>query len=635
MRYEPSLLVNRLRVDRGSKPVYDERFHLGVNIIRGENSSGKSTILNFLYYALGGDLSDWSEAARLCTRVHVEVSLNGKLATLSRDVSTDAGQPMDIFGGPMELALNAPQGEWTRYPYKRSSSKESFSQAIFRLLHLPEASNDVSGNITIHQVLRLLYADQLSPVEHIFKFQPFDSPVIRAAIGRLICGAYDNEVYQNEIRIRELTKALDSAAGELRSLHTVLGKTQDSVTLSWISAQRQVLLERQAALLKEIEQAERQLYEKKDDELTLKAQESAYAEVRKLQIQIDEVQQRHDNLSLVVADSNAFVRNLEQKLEALNDAKLVSQHIESVEFQSCPACMAPITASSQAHVCHLCKTPFESDHVRERLVSLINDAALQLRQSRLLQEKRQEELSKLSQQLVSLREAWKVASERLQQIRQLPSTENQELLRDLHQEAGYLRREIEDLETKARIANLLQEVSDRKAQLSKTISVLKDDNEARLAEQEKRLSLAYTAIADEIRELLHRDLRRQDSFENANDIQFDFGANTITVDGNSYFSASSRAILKSSFFVGILAAALKNRFFRHPRFVMLDTIEDKGMEAIRSQNFQNLIVQISESSDVEHQIIFATAMIDAKLDQPRYTVGRASTRDQPTLDLTG
>ncbi|MBR1240558.1 AAA family ATPase [Bradyrhizobium sp. AUGA SZCCT0274] len=76
-RFKPTLRVQRLRIERLGTSVYDEVFHQGVNIIRGDNSSGKSTILNFLYYSIGGDISDWSQTALLCTRVLVEVSLNG------------------------------------------------------------------------------------------------------------------------------------------------------------------------------------------------------------------------------------------------------------------------------------------------------------------------------------------------------------------------------------------------------------------------------------------------------------------------------------------------------------------------------------------------------------------------------
>jgi hypothetical protein len=67
---------------------------------------------------------------------------------------------------------------------------------------------------------------------------------------------------------------------------------------------------------------------------------------------------------------------------------------------------------------------------------------------------------------------------------------------------------------------------------------------------------------------------------------------------------------------------------------MLDTIEDKGMEAARSQNFQREIVRLVESSSVGSQVIFATAMIAEELDTDQYTVGRFYTRDDPTLKVS-
>jgi len=186
MRFDPSLFVSRLVIEANGRPVYDEGFHQGLNIIRGENSSGKSTILNFIFYGLGADLSEWSEAARRCSRVVIEAELSGKPVTLSREVSETTGQAMEIFGGPYDLAQRAPRAEWSRYPYRRSESRESFSQAIFRLLGLPEVRNELSGNVTVHQILRLLYADQLSPIDELFRAERFDSALLRDTVGRLL-----------------------------------------------------------------------------------------------------------------------------------------------------------------------------------------------------------------------------------------------------------------------------------------------------------------------------------------------------------------------------------------------------------------------------------------------------------------
>ena len=50
--FKSFLMLKRLAVFRAGSPVYDEVFHEGVNIIRGENGSGKSTIMDFIFHVL-------------------------------------------------------------------------------------------------------------------------------------------------------------------------------------------------------------------------------------------------------------------------------------------------------------------------------------------------------------------------------------------------------------------------------------------------------------------------------------------------------------------------------------------------------------------------------------------------------
>ena len=615
MRYEPTLIVTRVLVERNGVSVYDEQFHEGVNVIRGENSSGKSTVLNFIYYGLGGDLSDWSAVARLCTRVVVEARINGSYVTLSREISTTGSQPMEIFGGDYATAQDAPLSEWTKYPYRSSSSRESFSQALFKLMGIPEVSSDLSGHVTMHQMLRLLYADQLSPVEQIFRHEAFDRADLRDTVGRLLCGAYDSLVYDNEQRIRELGKEFDTINGQLKRLFSVLGQVDQGFTLDWISAQRSVLEQERQTVQSDIAAAEQHLYvSKNDDKITLAQQETAYREVQRLQAELGAAIRDRDSVALSIADSDSFIVSLRSKIEALQDSSKVAEYIGEVQFQTCPACYSPIDEGSTAHACHLCKTPFDSEQTHSRITALILDAGLQIKQSEQLQARRRERSISFDSHIKKLTADWQKASARLSTLQTLPSTADRELFRELHRRSGYIDRQIEDLEQKSKLAETIQQLSERKDVLNAEISRLKTTNEALRTQQNKRLSVAVTRISDEIIELLRQDLRRQDIFEDPKSVNFTFGDNKISVDDENYFSASSRAILKSSFFLGFLAAATKTDFFRHPRFCMIDTLENMGVEAIRSNNFQLQILRVSKESKVEHQIIFATAMIEPQLE---------------------
>ena len=110
-----------------------------------------------------------------------------------------------------------------------------------------------------------------------------------------------------------------------------------------------------------------------------------------------------------------------------------------------------------------------------------------------------------------------------------------------------------------------------------------------------------------------------------------FRDNSILVDGDLNFAESSNVIVKNSVILALFAAAAEDKEFLHPRFLLLDNVEDKGMEDKRSHNFQDLIVQASEAARLDHQIIFTTSTINPELDYGEYTIGPHYTHEQRTL----
>ena len=167
------LFLNRLVIVTHSGTIaYDEPFHKGVNIIRGKNSSGKSTISNFIFYALGGDYNNWNPEAIKCREVFAEVEINGGIFTLRRSITTSLRQPMSIYWGTYETA-KSDLINWKTFPYQQTTDKVSYTNVLFNALNYPEVKSETDSNITIHQILRLLYIDQDSPTQSLFRRELF------------------------------------------------------------------------------------------------------------------------------------------------------------------------------------------------------------------------------------------------------------------------------------------------------------------------------------------------------------------------------------------------------------------------------------------------------------------------------
>lgn len=634
IRYDPCLIIKRLVVKRGTAVLYDEGFHHGVNVIRGDNSSGKSTIMNFLFFGLGGDLdrSAWSEHALLCEHVWLEAEFNGNPAVLRRQIDVSSQSAMEIFGGRYDESVSAPIEAWKRYPYARSKNQESFSQAIFRLLDMPDVAVEGTSSITIHQILRLLYADQLSPTESLFRFEGYDPENLREAVGNLLCGAFDTEIYELQQLKREKEREFTEASAELRSIFRVVGGGDESMTLEWIEQRRITLVEERDALSAQLLVAEEAFYSSHSSEkFTLQAQKELYKQVQKLQVDIRQKQTDVDSVGFELSDSAAFIKTLNSRLDALRDADLAAEVVGTVRFGTCPACYANVVDQDHAAAaCHLCKTPLDTERSRDRIVGIINELSIQVRQSERLQEIRADRLKAFQTQLGALQTTWRMKAKELADLSSIPTSKAREEIRDLQRRLGYIDKSIEDVEAQVKLANKIGDLSAKKAQLDLDIQSLGTRISSLQLSQTDRLRTAKASIEKNIIEILRGDLKRQDSFENPEHVQFSFAKNTITVDEHTYFSASSRVVLKAAFLVGFLKAALQDRKFRHPRFLMIDITEDKGIEQTRSHNFQKQVIEISDQAQVEHQVILATAMPWPGIT-PELFVGRHSTRQQGTL----
>src|SRR5690606_16743408 len=129
------------------------------------------------------DFNNWTTEALKCRDVIGEVEINGAIITLKRHINQNGAQPMSIFWNSYEES-RTDSINWKTYPYKQNTSSNtvSFTNVLFNALSFPEVKSDSDSNITIHQILRLLYIDQDTPTPNLFRFERFDLPLTRQAI---------------------------------------------------------------------------------------------------------------------------------------------------------------------------------------------------------------------------------------------------------------------------------------------------------------------------------------------------------------------------------------------------------------------------------------------------------------------
>ena len=619
----------RLRIMSRGRAVYDQAFHIGVNIIRGENGSGKSTIADFVFYILGGEFDNWKTVAGRCDEVQAEVFTRGGVVTLRRPVER-AQTPIQVFFGPMAEAEAHGLDSWQSYPIRRSSGRESFSQILFRASGIPEAQSEGASNITMHQVLRLLYSDQRTPSAFLFRYEPFDTRDIREAVGDLLCGLSVYELYESELALRDLDKQFETINKRYQMLLGSLPKEVTLVSVGAIDGQLRALADEFDKLKEEIENSDVYIGADEVDSF-VRARREANTQLRKFRSEIDELEREKGINDLEAADITKFLEYLGELSDKLPRAETSSEIIGQIDFTHCPACLAPLNTDKGPHFCALCGADTDLDKERSRYLQIKLDIDIQLRESRQLLEDKKGFRKHNSMALRRLRSSFNGRLSEYSVRYELSSSPRESFLAERYQRLGQIDTERSGLEGIREKVGELELISAEKAELQGKIETMRDRQKALHTANQRRRGEALTRVSNTARSVLREDLNRQDEFKTALSVSVNFADNSVVVDGELNFAESSNVVVKNSSILSLLLAATEDDAFHHPRFVLFDNIEDKGMEQERSHNFQDILVRMSEAAKMSHQIIYTTSMFNPALDEDRYAIGPYYTHERRTL----
>ncbi|ECC1694564.1 AAA family ATPase [Salmonella enterica subsp. salamae] len=630
----PTFRVSELRVYQQGHQAFSCKFHKGVNVLRGRNSSGKTTIMDLLAYALGAENIPWKPEALLCTETLAEVYLNDIPVCFKRElVANESQKPISFYMGEIESALKSAPNEWQKHPFKRSEKSFSFSQVIFNALGMPLAQGDGASILTMHQILRVLYADQPSLHSPIFRMDSFDKALTRETVGDYLCGIYDDGLYTSQIRLKQVDVDLTKSVSELKSIFKVLGRSGQSENIHFIDSRIQELKELKEKLLSKLNDiklgqnldAEHLQSDKnKTEELRKSLNKSKSLELKNR----DEI----DQLTFDIADSEMFIIELESRLRNLNESGKAREYFNGIQFQFCPSCLSDLH-SEDTSCCHLCKSALNNDNGAPNLLRMRNEIAVQLKESKFLLEHKNKTLQELKKNSPALKKDVKRLTEEYNSVSKNWQPTYEIEFERVSRELGKVDAEIDQAYEHQKLNSVIEELQRSRDSLQSEKERLESHINSLVSKEESlKHDISYEIESTTIR-LLKQDLHLQAEFIDPKQVKFSFEDNTVYVNGSKNFSESSAVILRHLFHLALLTASLKKPYMRLPRFMMLDGIDDGGMEKGRSHNLQKIIVEETSTYEHDFQLIFATSEINPDFEDTELTVGRYYNPSSRSLDV--
>lgn len=630
------LILQKFMVFAKGSVIYSQEFHGGLNVIRGDHSVGKSTLIDLIFYALGGEIrkDQWVHPADKCDAVCAQISVNGKIFCLKRDIEVGAIPKIDVIEGAFEKIPNSVVG-WQSYGPRRSDTKVSFSQLMFDLLGWEAGKTDDYANLTMHQILRLLYADQETPANKIFRAEPpnADSELTRLAVAEFLLSLDDLELYRAKQDLLVAGRSFDRINAELSAILQILGKDA-AYTVDQLNFEI-------ASVLQDIEQ----LRTKRPSSVAVDVagiEDSGNSpEIEHLASEIEELTanifEKDKDLSLYsaeISDCIAFAASLANRKKSLLESKATYEAIGAVEFKRCPCCNEQIDAPINDATCPLCKVNRAEDERSGMYLQVLAELEFQEKQNEKLLASLRIKLETEGAEKLVATEKLNVKRKMLKSLLGATSLRESELL-EASRKLGFAESQAEHLGEKIAVIQKLDDLRKSKLESVEIISNLQERIILLTENSDVRRNRVLEGIGNRALRILELDEEYEEVFANATqkEAEIDFAKDRWLVDGRVKFSGSSNFFKKNALHVAILAYALLDQTCRHPRFLMLDDIENGGMKPSRSQNFQRILANVVRGNEDKCQVIIATAMVDPSLDNEIFGIGPSYAKGDYVLKI--
>ena len=622
--YNSSFRLSRFIILRKGSRVYDELFHEGINVIRGEHSVGKSMLLDFIYYSLGGELQsdEWKEPADQCSSVISEVYINNKPYCLQRTIDPEKIPPISIYDGLYEKAKEDVEG-WLIYGSRRSEKKQSFSEMLFNLFGWGKIKNGDFRNITFDQILRMIYYNQDTDSKKIFKNINFrgDSENTRLAIAEFLLSFNDFELHELRQKLLFAENKRDKINAELNAYKNILG--EDFLLTKEVVKHKVDELKNKINIL--TKEKEKELVNVADNNSHITVDKGFHSKIQnEISNLVKLISEYHEKISKIeseLIDCQNFEISLRFRMKSLFESKRTYEILGAVKFEYCPICFTPIHESDNPDECVLCKSHIKNEALSDKYLESINEVEYQLKQNKTVIQNLKKEMNHFLTIKDELEAEQNIKRTHLFQVSKA-SNKREEIIEEYAAKISSIEIDISNFNNDFSKINIIDQLRDEKDDLVKKIDYYRDRIEILEKDMELRKSNILSDIGSYATQLLENDTGNEEYFKTAKkrEVEIDFAKDRWLLDGRVSFSASSNAIKKISLHLAFLKLSINDNSVKYPRFSILD-FESEDLNRERSQNMQRKIVDLFKKNK-GYQLIITSSKVADELNNDEFGVGR-------------
>lgn len=557
----PTIIINQLRVV-GIRKNYTIFFHAGLNIINGDSDTGKSSILDLIDYCLGGqDIDMYDELRSSGKYCLLEVSLNGKIYTIQRDIF-EHNKNIDVYSSTIEDMGNVFPKEYSPN-FSRRAEEGFISDFFLDALSIPKIEIKQAPSKADSKMIRLSFRDILKfnilSQDDVGNKQLLDGGNFAVAVKnqetfKFIHNLLDINIAELNALISEKSTAQKALEQNYKTISTFFRET-NLKTKEDLQAEREVMKENVRVLNEQIESINQNM---KADTRGLEELRGIRRNLeRQIKSERDKIENLHIQMRQHVLLKNDYVQDI-QKLDTSIKAsqQRVLEHVDT----PCPVCdnalrVANISEKFQQSGIELLERELKS--VKNRMSGI----------AKLIDESRNDII--LSE--INIADVTK----ELEQVNLLLDTGTKEIISPyLSQRDGYTTarvqflEKIDQIEYTLKIRNQLNEIANQSSKLELELAKLHKD-----LEELKAATPTTAKITERLANIL-QDFLTTCKMNNVTGISLNertFMPIVRNLEYNRLTSGGVRTLVSVGYFISLLKNGMETTT-NHPNFLMIDTI---------------------------------------------------------------